>query len=324
MPVWSVAPTLAGIARRDRGGQHRSDFIGGRWGTTAVVERTAPRRAVLDFVERATSGADAIAAEDRVAVFDNDGTLWCEQPVYAQFAFALDRVRALAPQHPEWKTKQPFKAVARRRHEDRGGGRRAAARCKLVMATHAGMTTGRVRQDVVGLARDGAPSALQAALHRTRLPADARTARLSAREWLQDLHRLGRRRRVHARLGGASLRHPARTGDRLQRSRRIRNAPDGKPVLIAICRGQLRRRRAGQAGRHQSLHRPPPDLAVRQFRRRPADAAMDDGRRRRALRPARAPHRRRARIRLRPRNRTSASSTRRSRRRPEQAGPSWT
>ena len=54
---------------------------------------------------------------ERIAVFDNDGTLWSEQPVPVQLAFALDRVKALAPQHPEWKDKQPFKAAARRRHE---------------------------------------------------------------------------------------------------------------------------------------------------------------------------------------------------------------
>jgi len=51
------------------------------------------------------------AAEQRIATFDNDGTLWAEQPIYFQFAFALARVKALAPKHPEWKTKQPFKAV---------------------------------------------------------------------------------------------------------------------------------------------------------------------------------------------------------------------
>ena len=48
---------------------------------------------------------------ERIATFDNDGTLWIEQPLYTQFGFALDRVKAMAPQHPEWKTQQPFKAV---------------------------------------------------------------------------------------------------------------------------------------------------------------------------------------------------------------------
>jgi phosphoglycolate phosphatase-like HAD superfamily hydrolase len=73
-------------------------------------------------------------------VFDNDGTLWSEQPIYFQFAFALDRVKALAPEHPEWKDKEPFKAIL-------GGDRKAAlaggekALLEVVAATHAGLTT---------------------------------------------------------------------------------------------------------------------------------------------------------------------------------------
>jgi hypothetical protein len=57
------------------------------------------------------SSADFVAPADRIATFDNDGTLWVEQPMYVQLAFALDRVKAMAPMHPEWKDKQPFKAV---------------------------------------------------------------------------------------------------------------------------------------------------------------------------------------------------------------------
>ena len=71
------------------------------------------KTALIDFVTRTTmAGArDFLPTADRTAVFDNDGTLWAEQPIYAQLAFALDRIRALAPQHPEWKTTQPFAAV---------------------------------------------------------------------------------------------------------------------------------------------------------------------------------------------------------------------
>ena len=77
---------------------------------------------------------------ERIAVFDNDGTLWLEQPMYVQLAFAMDRVKALAPTHPEWKTKLPFKAVL-------DGDMKALAAAgehglvELIMATHAGMTT---------------------------------------------------------------------------------------------------------------------------------------------------------------------------------------
>jgi phosphoglycolate phosphatase-like HAD superfamily hydrolase len=75
----------------------------------AVPSRTA----ITGFVDRVTreGGSDFVPPAERIAVFDNDGTLWSEQPMYFQLQFALDRVRALAPQHPEWKTTQPFKAV---------------------------------------------------------------------------------------------------------------------------------------------------------------------------------------------------------------------
>ena len=71
------------------------------------------KKSIIDFVTRVTTqgGPDFVDAPERIAVFDNDGTLWTEQPFYFQLAFALDRVKAMAPQHPEWKTTQPFKAL---------------------------------------------------------------------------------------------------------------------------------------------------------------------------------------------------------------------
>jgi len=73
----------------------------------------APKKAILDFVSRTTAagGADFVPVDQRIATFDNDGTLWTEQPVYFQFAFAIDRVKALAPQHPDWKDREPFKSA---------------------------------------------------------------------------------------------------------------------------------------------------------------------------------------------------------------------
>src|SRR5712671_1272166 len=73
----------------------------------------ATKASILDFVARATTqgGPAFVPVEQRIATFDNDGTLWVEQPMYVQLAFALDRVKAMAPLHPEWKDKQPFKAV---------------------------------------------------------------------------------------------------------------------------------------------------------------------------------------------------------------------
>jgi phosphoserine phosphatase len=73
----------------------------------------AVKRAIVDFVNRVTTpgGPDYVREVDRVALFDNDGTLWVEQPMYTQLAFLLDDVRRLSPQHPEWKTTEPFRFV---------------------------------------------------------------------------------------------------------------------------------------------------------------------------------------------------------------------
>src|SRR5262245_32283469 len=73
------------------------------------------KKSITDFVARVTTqGADFVPPDERIATFDNDGTLWTEQPVYFQVAFAFDRAKALAPKHPEWRTKQPFKALLSR------------------------------------------------------------------------------------------------------------------------------------------------------------------------------------------------------------------
>ena len=100
----------------------------------------APKRAILDFVVRTTTaGPDFVAVPERIAAFDNDGTLWTEQPVYFEIAFAMDRVRALAPQHTEWKEREPFKsAIAGDLAGVAATGEKGML--ELVMATHAGMT----------------------------------------------------------------------------------------------------------------------------------------------------------------------------------------
>src|SRR5262249_7479055 len=73
----------------------------------------ASKRSIMEFVRRTTQkgGPDFDPDSERIATFDNDGTLWIEQPLYVQLRFALDRTKALAPEHPEWKTTQPFKAA---------------------------------------------------------------------------------------------------------------------------------------------------------------------------------------------------------------------
>ncbi|MCO6046938.1 haloacid dehalogenase-like hydrolase [Aeoliella sp. ICT_H6.2] len=103
---------------------------------------TATKAAIIEFVEKVSSDGspDFVPPEDRIATFDNDGTLWCEQPIYTQLAFAFDRVKALAPEHPEWKTKQPYKAVLDGDLESlKSQGEKGVA--EIIAATHAGMTS---------------------------------------------------------------------------------------------------------------------------------------------------------------------------------------
>jgi phosphoserine phosphatase len=102
----------------------------------------ATKSRIVSFVEQAADPASKgfVPAADRVAVFDNDGTLWSEQPMYFQLAFVMDRVRELAPSHPEWKTTQPFKAALEGDMKALAAGGEHAL-LELAMATHAGMST---------------------------------------------------------------------------------------------------------------------------------------------------------------------------------------
>jgi phosphoserine phosphatase len=102
----------------------------------------AAKQAIIAFVAAVTTtgSADFVAPADRIATFDQDGTLWVEHPLYTQAMFALDRIGALAPKHPEWKTTEPFNAVLT-------GDRKAMAKftegdwAKIIGASHAGMST---------------------------------------------------------------------------------------------------------------------------------------------------------------------------------------
>ena len=116
------------------------------------------KASIIDFVARVTtqSGPDFVPVEQRIATFDNDGTLWIEQPMYVQLAFALDRVKATAPMHPEWKDKQPFKAVL---EGDMKALTESGVRglVEIIMVTHAGMTTAefeKIATDWLATARD--------------------------------------------------------------------------------------------------------------------------------------------------------------------------
>lgn len=103
---------------------------------------SAVKSSIVSFVEATTTegSPDFVPLAERIATFDNDGTLWAEQPLYFQFLFAVDRVKALAPEHPEWKEKEPFASLLK--GETRAalaGGEKALL--EIVMATHAGITT---------------------------------------------------------------------------------------------------------------------------------------------------------------------------------------
>jgi phosphoglycolate phosphatase-like HAD superfamily hydrolase len=124
--------------------------------TTAYAQDPLPswndgpaKKFITEFVAKVTKegSPDFVPPEQRIATFDNDGTLWCEQPMYFQFLFALDRVKALAPQHPEWKTKEPFASLLK--GDVKGalaGGERAML--EIIIVTHAGMTTAEFEQIV--------------------------------------------------------------------------------------------------------------------------------------------------------------------------------
>jgi phosphoglycolate phosphatase-like HAD superfamily hydrolase len=118
---------------------------------------TAPKQAIVAFVERVTTptSQDFIAPAERIAVFDNDGTLWSEQPLYFQAFFIFDRIKALAPAHPEWKTQEPFASVLKGDLKRAlAGGERGFA--EMMLAAQSGMTTeafDRIVREWIGTAR---------------------------------------------------------------------------------------------------------------------------------------------------------------------------
>ena len=109
------------------------------------------KAAIVRFVDATTRAGspEFVAPAQRIAVFDNDGTLWAEQPMYFQLLFALDRVKALAPQHPEWQTREPFASILKGDvRAALAGGERALG--ELMIATHAGTTTDEFERIVAG------------------------------------------------------------------------------------------------------------------------------------------------------------------------------
>src|SRR5262245_18523836 len=103
---------------------------------------TGPKKAIIEYVEKVTreGSPDFVPPNERIAVFDNDGTLWSEQPMYFQGLFMIDRIKALAPQHPGWKTREPFASLLK---GDMKGVAAAGEKgvMQMMASTHTGMTT---------------------------------------------------------------------------------------------------------------------------------------------------------------------------------------
>lgn len=108
------------------------------------------KQAVLSFVEKTTTegSVDFVPNSERIAVFDNDGTLWSEQPIYVQIAFIIDRIKTLASQHPEWQTTQPFQAVLEGNINTLLASGQEKNLFQLISATHADMSTDAFKETV--------------------------------------------------------------------------------------------------------------------------------------------------------------------------------
>ncbi len=206
--------------------------VAAQWAATALSadplpswNATAPKQAIVQFVEKVTKPGSAsfVPVAERVATFDNDGALWSEQPAYFQLFFAIDRIKAMASVHPEWKTQEPFASVLK---GDMKGMAASGEKglMQIVAATHAGMTTEELQKSVTDWMATARHPKKRKALHIDGVSANARAAHLSAGQWLQDVHSLRRRHRFHAPMGREDLRHTARTGGGLERRPQIRSA----------------------------------------------------------------------------------------------------
>ena len=243
---------------------------------------TAAKKPSLSLSAKVTKegSPDFVPPEERIATFDNDGTLWCEQPMYFQFLFALDRVKALAPQHPEWKTKEPFASLLK--GDVKGalaGGEHAIV--EIIMVTHAGMTTDEFEQIVKDwIATAKHPKFKRPYTECVYQPMVELLAYLRAngfktfivsgggiefmRPWTEKVYGIPPEQVV-----GSSIKTKYRDARR-------------QAGAHAVAGDELHRRQDRQTRRHQLAHRPPAHRRVRQLGRRSADAGVDAGRQRRA------------------------------------------
>ena len=259
------------------------------------------KQAILDLVRATTEAGspDFVPPEERLATFDQDGTLWVEHPIYSQVVFALDRVVALAPEHPEWKKKEPFKTVL-------SGDHKAMEKLSLrdleeiVFATHAGMTV----EAFNTIAADWAAKATDHRWHKpyTELvyqPMQEVLALLRAHGYRTYIVTGGGQAFVRAyadRVYGVA---PAEViGSSLETG--YKYDAKGQAELIREPKLELNNNNLRQGRGHLPVHRPAAAGGVRQLDRRPADAGVDHGRQGQAAGHAGAARRQGARIRLRP------------------------
>jgi hypothetical protein len=241
------------------------------------------KKSIIEFVQAVTdqTSKDFVKPAERIAVFDNDGTLWSEQPAYFELLFAFDEVKRTAPQHPEWKTTQPFKAVIENDHKALAESGMAGI-LKIFGATHTGMTTEAFD--------DYAKTWLTQARHpKTGKP----YTEMIFQPMLEMLDYLRSQQfKTYIVSGGdtAFMRAfaekvygiPPEQGDRHHIRHRVpvqgRQGHD-----CAHTETGPQRRWPGQTGKHRCGDRPSSDPRLRQLRRRFADAAMDGRRHRKTI-----------------------------------------
>ena len=267
----------------------------------ALLERRAAQEGDprLRFrAPRPQAAPTSCRSTERIATFDNDGTLWTEQPVYFQFAFAIDRVKALAPQHPEWKDREPFKSVLA---NDIPGIVASGEKglLEIVAATHTGMTT----EEFAKIVSEWIATARHPRFNRPYIDLVYQPM-LELMTFL----RANQFKTFIVSGGGIEFMRPW--------TEKVYGIPpeqvvgssgvvkfelrDGKPVLIKEPKVEFIDDGPGKpVGINRFIGRRA-DLRLRQLRRRPADAGIDRRRRRPALHGPRPSHRCRARIRLRP------------------------
>ena len=235
----------------------------------------ATKSAILEFVRAVTTPGDSfVPPAERIATFDNDGTLWCEKPNYVQADFFLRRLTQMAEEDPSWRTRQPWKALYERDHK-----------WLAKLMTHIPELTAGVTEAFEGITTEAFEAKVREFFDTTthptlgvpytqaRLPTHARAPRPAPGQRLPRLHLHGRRARLRARHLRGGVRHHARPRDRLGEHDRVprrRHLPDQGPRAA-------HRRRSRQAGPHLAAHRAQAAVCLRQRRRRHGDARRSPG-----------------------------------------------